>query len=169
MIYIVHWRDVVGKDNLTKFKNIQIGVTLACQKNPFSEKAQAEALKKAMQGGKINDADIEMWEKKRYAIKRCGYELDGRSIKWHGWYMPVVEGGELYFRGTADPLKRQFISMNQYLEWLNAHGEEGPVKQYNVKSVINRTARQMEKDQDEYYQRKDFPKNDPDFVPEVTA
>lgn len=168
MIYIVHWRDCIGKDNLSKFKAIQIGVTLACQQNPNSEKAQADAIKKA--SGKITDADVEMWQKKRHQMKKCGYELDGRSIKWHGWFMPVVEGGELYFRGTADPTRRQFISMNQYLEWLNAHGEEGPVKTYNVKAVVNKTAREMERDQDEYYQQKDrFKKADPDFIPELQA
>lgn len=157
MIQIVHWKDVIGKEKLDKFTNIQKGVTIAAAKGID----ETEALSRA----KVAPQDIEMWQEKRQMIRRCGYEYIGKKItRIHGWYIPVVEGGELYFRGTADPARREFITMNAYLNWLKTdESQEGIKKQYNITPLVKRTAREMEKDQvkleAEYY--------GDEFVPEI--
>jgi len=139
MINIVHWKNVVGKDKLDTFTGIQMAVTLGESKGID----ELETLNRAIKSGKATEDDIEMWREKRRLMRKCGYEYDGKIIRWHGWYVAVVEKGELRFRGTANDL-RIFIPMNEYLEWLKGQ-DTGEPKQYNVTSVINRTMRDIEK------------------------
>ena len=165
MICIVNWPDVVGKANIEKFKSIQMGVTLACEKNRLNDKAEIEALKKAVASGKITDADVEMWHKKRHSMRVCGYErFDKKSIYWHGWHAPKIVNGELRF--AIDTTQRypephiEYITMNEWIEFENGM-QIGEKKQYSVTSLAKQTGRNMEKPK----ARADI---DDDFVPEAS-
>jgi len=148
MINIVHWKDVVGKNNIEKFISIQIGVTLACQKNPNSDRAELEALKKAISSGKITEDDVEMWHKKRHSMRVCGYEkYDSKSIYWHGWSSPKIVNGELQFViNTTQKYPEshiEFITMNEWIEFENGM-QIGEKKQYNVTSIVKQTGWKMQ-------------------------
>jgi len=147
MINIVPWKQVIGKDHIDKFISIQMGVTLACEKNRNNDRAQQEALNKAVSSGKITDADVEMWRKKRYAMRVCGYEpFDRKSIYFHGWHSPRIVNGELHFAiDTTQKFNEphiEYITMNDWIEFSNGM-ELGEKKQYNVTSLTKQTGWKM--------------------------
>ena len=146
MIHMVKWQDVVGKDKLNTFTAIQLAVTDGVNKQIDED----TTLDKIVKSGKANQADVDMWKDKRHMMRRCGYEeYDKKSIRFHGWYQSVIDHGELMFKGTANPDQTLYISMDAYLKWLR-NTDTGEVKQYSVKSVVNRTGRELGRDHARY-------------------
>jgi hypothetical protein len=143
-VYMVRWQDVVGKDNLDKFTAMQKGVTYAEQKNISEE----EALSKALKGG-MSEEDIQMWRKKRQMLRHCGYELDDKITRIHGWYRAKLNsnGQLVWYMDTTTRNPKPFIeyiSMQAWLDWYKGY-DVTDTKVYNVQSVINRTTREISK------------------------
>lgn len=133
MVKIVHWQNVVGKDYAQEFEKTTVALVFAKLKD------QVMGAQSVL--NKLKDDDRERYDSKRGQLRRCGYEEDGKIIRRHGWYMPYLDKGQLRFNTTAD-LDREYISMNQYIEWnkgmsleddINRYYDEKPV----VKYVLN--------------------------------
>ena len=101
---IVHWRDIVGEDNLDTFIKIQKAVTFAERSGQTETDVFARM--------KDREDDIEMWKSKRRLMRVCGYDTQGKRV---GWYKAYIDGGELKIKTTA-PEGRVYIPLSDYLD-----------------------------------------------------
>ncbi|MFA5307757.1 MAG: hypothetical protein WC365_09970, partial [Candidatus Babeliales bacterium] len=104
----------------------------------------------AVASGKISEADVDMWHKKRHSMRICGYErFDKKSIYWHGWYAPRIVNSELRFAidttQTHQEPNVEYISMNEWIEFERGM-ELGEKKEYNVTSLAKKTGYAMQKE-----------------------
>jgi len=107
MTYIVHWKDVVGKEHLETFIKVERAI-IAAQRMQIQD--PVEVVRK-----KLNDDEaMEMWAEKRRYMRKCGYEVNNKIVKWHGWYDSYLDRDELKFKTTAPP-GREYISLNSFL------------------------------------------------------
>lgn len=131
MNYIVHWSDVVG-DFIDTFSRIAKAEYYANQKHPANSEAMTREAYKH-----FSDEDKDEYNKKRHYMRNCGYTKDGYVIRWLGWFgVPTLQGETLKFKTTADPDRRKYISLREFLEY--KQGQEGVA------------------DEDEYYARQDI-------------
>jgi len=134
MTYIVHWKDVVGKEHLETFIKVERAI-IAAQRMQIQD--PVEVVRK-----KLNDDEaMEMWAEKRRYMRKCGYEVDGKIIRWLGWYTSYLESGEVKFKTTADR-NRKYISMNEFLEFKRNYDHAALENDYyhgqeNIKQLVN--------------------------------
>lgn len=118
MIYIVHWKDVVGPKTLDAFLRVQ---------KELLRKDSPDTIDKF-------SADIAaMYRTKRLMMRRCGYEQIGPIVHWYGWFDAYEEGfgdrAEIKFRTTAPP-HREYISLSQWMEWFTGAEQDAYERQY---------------------------------------
>lgn len=112
MILIVHWKDVVGRDNLEMFVKVQRAIIFAERDG----RSETDVFKKM----KNREDDISFWRKKRYLMRFCGYEIiDSRSGMWtrHGWYKPYLDHENMRFMCTGAKEDRSYIELSAFLDW----------------------------------------------------
>jgi len=106
---VVHWKDIVGQENLEMFIRIERAILKAQQ---IQSQDCVAAVKKTLN----DDEAMEMWAEKRRYMRKCGYEVDGKIIRWLGWYTSYLEGGEIKFKTTAPP-DRKYITLKAFLDF----------------------------------------------------
>ena len=104
MTQIVHWKNIVGEDNLDTFTKMQKAIIFAER----SGQTEADVFAKM----KDREDDIAMWKEKRSLMRFCGYDAHGKRI---GWYKAYLDGGELKFKTTAHE-GRVYVSLSKFLD-----------------------------------------------------
>jgi hypothetical protein len=116
--------------------SIQKGICIAKLKGMDEE----EALKRA----NLSQDDFDMWQQKRFFIGKCGFELDDKITRWHGWYKSYLEGNEVKFMTTAPAEKRNYIPLDAWLNWLKeAEQESIEDEYYNTAGMVNKVSRHV--------------------------
>jgi len=154
--HIVHWRDVVGEKNIDDFIKIEKAVIFASRTGISDPVAYVRK--------KLNSDEIfEMWQAKRYLMRKCGYEVNNKIVKWHGWYDSYLDRDELKFKTTAPP-GREYISLNSFLEFKREYEQEVLEDSYYAnKHAADEYIRSVTEKE---HKRKDIYGNDDVFIPE---
>jgi len=104
MTQIIHWKGIVGEENIDTFTKIQKAIIFA-ERNRQTENDVFAKMKD-------REDDIEMWKTKRRLMRFCGYDGDNKKL---GWYRGYIDGNELKFSTTATP-DRKYISLPHFLD-----------------------------------------------------
>jgi len=104
MTQIVHWKNIVGEDNLDTFTKMQKAIIFAER----SGQTEADVFVKM----KDREDNVEMWKTKRKLMRFCGYDNKGEKV---GWFKAVLDGNELKFLTTAHE-GRVYITLSSFLD-----------------------------------------------------
>lgn len=104
MTQIVHWKNIVGEDNLDTFTKMQKAIIFAERNN----QSEIDVFAKM----KDREDDIEMWKTKRRLMRFCGYDGDNKKL---GWFKAYIDGDEFKFMTTAEP-GRVYISLSDFMD-----------------------------------------------------
>ena len=104
MTQIVHWKNIVGEDNLDTFTKMQKAIIFAER----SGQTEADVFVKM----KDREDNVEMWKTKRKLMRFCGYDNKGKKV---GWFKAVLDGNELKFLTTAHE-GRVYITLSSFLD-----------------------------------------------------
>jgi len=160
---IVHWKDVVGNSFLEKF--IEIAKYIFFMNKQLNS---SEDLKRGLNKN-FTPEEIDTYISKRDLMRVAGYYQDGRVVRWLGWFNAYVDSGELKFKTTANP-DRQYITFSQFLDFKKGFDIDNIEERYYTtrKTVSNLSKEMTMKKIEKEHSRKDlYPKEDPDFIPEI--
>ena len=118
MTQIVHWKNIVGEDNLDTFTKMQKAIIFAER----SGQTEADVFAKM----KDRQDDIEMWKTKRRLMRFCGYAGMGKHV---GWYRAYIDGNELKFMTTAGS-DRVYISLSKFMDMKRQQQQEADEADY---------------------------------------
>ncbi|MCX8022784.1 MAG: hypothetical protein N2745_08440 [Syntrophorhabdaceae bacterium] len=105
IVKIVHWKDIVGKENLESFMRIEKAIIMA-ERNNLDVQEVFRRLKD-------REGELEMWKQKRFLMRYCGYDEEHRR---YGWYLSYLDRGEVKFKTTAPP-DREYITLTEFLDY----------------------------------------------------
>jgi len=118
MTQIVHWKNIVGEDNLDTFTKMQKAIIFAER----SGQTEADVFAKM----KDREDDIEMWKTKRRLMRFCGYDGQNKHVGWHKGYL---DGAELKFMSTA-PDGRIYIPLPKFMEMKHQRQQDADEADY---------------------------------------
>lgn len=103
MIRIVYWKNIVGRDFMGQFSDIER--MIENERKIGIETSQITAKVKK----KMGDEVVDKWAKKRSRMRFCGFETIDRQHFRTGWYDAVWEGGDLKFRFSSRETNPEYM------------------------------------------------------------
>ena len=144
MTNIVHWKDIVAKNfgDIKEFEKITRGM-LYCSRSD-------QSIKEAFKGVSVEKQ--EAYDKTRWFMRHCGYELVGNVVVSHGWFTAYIDKDDLKFMTTARA-PMTYITIPQYVDWQQSQGLDDMIDEYyQAKDLVNSVASGMS----EPHKRKDI-------------
>jgi len=165
ILKLVKWRDVIGGDFLDTFIKIEKSHYFDHIKGIPFEQTKKELLIK------VSVEDFDLWVKKRYAMKCCGVEEDGRIQRWHGYYgYPRLINNELKFSHTVphEPFKIEYISLSEFINMRQGlEQDNAEAEYYGIQKTVSDISEHVDIKVKQEHKRKDLWDDDPDFIKEI--
>lgn len=135
---IVHWRDVVSKNfgDMKEFDRITRNI-LYCTRSDLPIKQAFKEVAISLQ---------ELYDKTRWMMRHCGYEIRGKDMYRHGWYSSYIEKDELKFFCTVPAGERSYITIAQFADLQNSQGLDNMIDEYyNTRPIVQDVIASMPK------------------------